>query len=259
MLTFFSYNISPYAAKVRAVLRYKQIPFEERVVHPLDLGDLERRSGRRMIPVIEDDGDTIVDSTRIIASLDERYPQRPVIPRDPAWRARALLLEELADEGLVATIQPVRWFIPANARRTTARFRSAYPRGLLDDLRFALISAVLRLDVRRKCGSRTLGAPSSATILARLAELLDVLDAALVDTGWLAGPSPSVADFAVIGWLDQIEGLDGWDLVQSRPRVARLLHALSYPSEDASHADDDQPANPTARGGDGSPASRTPT
>jgi glutathione S-transferase len=43
MLTLFSYNISPFAAKVRSVLRYKGVPFEERVVHPLERGEVMRR------------------------------------------------------------------------------------------------------------------------------------------------------------------------------------------------------------------------
>src|SRR6478752_5848594 len=122
MLTLFSYIVSPYAAKVRAVLRYKGVPFEERIVHPLERGELVRLSRQVAVPVIEEAGTVVVDSTRIVAYLDERYPTRPVIPRDPALRARALLLEEGFDEGLSRTIQPVRWLIAANARRTAARF-----------------------------------------------------------------------------------------------------------------------------------------
>ena len=94
MLTLFSYNVSPYAAKVRAVLAYKGVPFTERVVHPLERGEVVRLSQQVAVPIIDDGGTVVADSTRIVAYLDERYPSRPVIPRDAALRARALLLEE---------------------------------------------------------------------------------------------------------------------------------------------------------------------
>ena len=253
MLTLFSYNVSPYAAKVRAVLRYKGVPFEERIVHPLVRGELRRRSGQLAVPVIDDGGHVVSDSTRIVAYLDERFPERPVLPRDAALRARALLIEEGFDEGLGHAVQPIRWMIPANARRTAARFRAGYAPGLVEDLRMALVSAVLRLDVRRKYGSRSLATPPTAALLARLGEVLDIIDAALADSGWLAGPAPSVADFALFGWLIQLEGLDGWSAVQAHQRVARLLQALAEPGEDTAGDRDGGALDRLRSVGDGAP------
>ncbi len=159
-------------------------------------------------------------------------------------RSRALLLEEGFDEGLGATIQPIRWMIASNARRTAARFRVPYPAGLVGSLRMALFSAFLRLDMRRKHGSRALDAPPPATLLSRLGELLDILDAALAETGWLAEPAPSVADFALYGWLVQLDGLDGWDAVRARQRVTRLIQLLSEPAQQAAGTAEDGSEQP---------------
>jgi glutathione S-transferase len=219
----FSYNVSPYAAKVRAILRYKRIGFEERVVHPLRRGELKRLSGQLAVPVLTDGEKVIADSTRIARYLDEKFPEPAILPADPALRARALLLEEWADEALTRVVQPVRWFL--NGKHTLALFRSAYPEGARIDLEWAAVSRFLKIDMRRKYGER-FGAPPATEILARLAEVMDVFDGALAESGWLAGPAPSVADFAAWGPLHFLEDLDGWETVKARRRVARWLKEL---------------------------------
>jgi len=219
------YTVSPYAAKVRAMLRFKRLRFEEKTVHPLRRGELKRISSQLAVPVLEDQGQVIADSTRIAAFLDERYPERPVIPRDPVLRARALLLEEWADEALPRAVQPVRWFLPDNVERTLALFRAGYPPGRTHDLLFAPVRRFLRLDMRRKYGDR-FGAPPAAKILNRLADVMGLLDDALAETGWLAGPDPTVADFAAWGFLHFLDGMDGWETVRVHKRVLKMIKTI---------------------------------
>jgi glutathione S-transferase len=59
-----------------------------------------RATGQGKLPVLWLDGRAIADSTRIIAALQERYPEPPLYPSDPAARGRALALEEDLDETL---------------------------------------------------------------------------------------------------------------------------------------------------------------
>jgi glutathione S-transferase len=242
MLTLYAFKISPYAAKVRAILRWKGLAFDERMVDPIDRRELKRLSGQIAVPVIDDGGTVVSDSTAIARYLDEKYPARPILPRDPALRARALLLEEWADEGLYRVVQPVRWLIPENARRSLALMRSAYPPG--NAAKWAVVSKVLVWDQRRKHAPRPPQRTSPAQILNRLAEVMDVLDGALAETGWLAGPEPSVADFAAWGFLNFLEALDGWETVKTRRRVAKLIKELgglqkpeTYDPEDAAQLD----------------------
>jgi glutathione S-transferase len=83
MIRLFVSNVSPYAAKVRAILRYTGLAFEERIVDPLDRRELVQKSGQRLVPVLEDDGQVVADSTRIARFLDGKYPERPILPATP--------------------------------------------------------------------------------------------------------------------------------------------------------------------------------
>jgi len=222
-MILYSYNISPYAAKVRAILRYLELACEERVVHPMRQGEVQRVSGQRGVPVLVDGATVISDSSLISRYLDGKAT-RKILPADAALRARALLLEEWADEGLPRVVQPVRWLEPANFARSSQRFRSAYPRGAVEDLRWVAIGAVMKRRMRARYGDRTGG--HGGQVRERLAETLDAIDGVLAETGWLAGPSPSVADFAAYGLLGFLEGLDGWELVTARPRVLAWIRAL---------------------------------
>jgi glutathione S-transferase len=242
MMTLFSYSISPYAAKVRAILQYKGLPFEERFVHPLDRREIVRLSGQKLVPVLVDDGRVVADSTRIARYLDERYPSPPILPADPALRARALLLEEWADEALPRAVQPVRWFLPQNRQRTEAKLRAPYPSTLVEDVKWTAIFAVMRYDMWHRYARERIGLPRPAAVLNRLAEVLDVLDGALAETGWLAGPAPTVADFAAWGFLCWLEELDGWETVKVRRRVVKLVRALGQPRASAPEAYDAEDA-----------------
>lgn len=54
------------------------------------------------VPCLVDDGVAIGESWIINEYLDERYPEPPLLPRDPAGRARARLLADYADRSFFA-------------------------------------------------------------------------------------------------------------------------------------------------------------
>lgn len=230
MIVLHSYIVSPYAAKVRAILRYKGLPFEERTVHPLSGSkELKRISGQIAVPVIEDGGQVVSDSTRIAQFLDEKYPDKAILPRDPKLRARALLLEEWSDEGLIRVVQPVRWMLAGNRDKSTALFRSAYPKGVVNDLLFKGVGRTLASSIRTKYSPRT-GGLTRDQIRQRLDEVCAMMNDVMDEGGWLVGASPTVADFAAWGLLNFLPGLDGWDLVEKYPQVVKLVKTLIPPA-----------------------------
>jgi glutathione S-transferase len=90
----------PYCARVRIALVEKGISYESVEIdlqnRPRWLYELNA-SGR--VPVL-DDAFVLPESEVIMAYLDERYPDPPLLPADPAERARARLLVHRFDENL---------------------------------------------------------------------------------------------------------------------------------------------------------------
>lgn len=101
-MTLLDHPLSPYAQKVRLLLREKGLAFDaetpafspNRAEGDLSAGDFNPRSE---IPVLLHDGHAIYDSTIICEYIEERFPQRAMLPAAPVDRARARTIEEICD------------------------------------------------------------------------------------------------------------------------------------------------------------------
>jgi glutathione S-transferase len=108
--TLWHLTASHYSEKVRWALDCKQVPHVRRAAavpggHMLAAMWLTRDPGNVTFPVLQLDGRAIADSTRIIATLEERFPEPPLYPDDPEQRRRALELEDYFDEELGPAIR----------------------------------------------------------------------------------------------------------------------------------------------------------
>jgi glutathione S-transferase len=92
------YSFSNYNEKARWALDYKGIRHRRHSVMPGWPRALWLSRGDGTLPVLDLDGRRIVDSTRIIAALEERCPDPALYPADPEERRRALELEDFFDE-----------------------------------------------------------------------------------------------------------------------------------------------------------------
>jgi glutathione S-transferase len=92
------YSFSNFNEKVRWALDHKRIPHRRRSLLPMGPRSLWFSRGAGTLPALDLDGERIVDSTRIIAALEERHPDPLLYPADPREREHALALEDFFDE-----------------------------------------------------------------------------------------------------------------------------------------------------------------
>ena len=95
--------VSPYVRKVLAFAAEKGVALE---LVPIGLGDQNPEflacSPFRKMPGFTDGDFSISDSTAIVTYIDAKHPELPMIPADPANRARAIWFDEFADTILTA-------------------------------------------------------------------------------------------------------------------------------------------------------------
>lgn len=108
-LTLYDAARCPFCARVRIVLDEKHVPVETVAI---DLSDrpawLYEKNPSGKVPVLEEDGWLLAESAVIDEYLNERYPEPPLLPDDPAERAFTRLLVFRFDEYLGAPYYAVR-------------------------------------------------------------------------------------------------------------------------------------------------------
>jgi glutathione S-transferase len=105
-LTFYYGSGSPFAWRVWLALEHKKVPYELKVLS-FDRGDTKAPSFRAInprgkVPTIVHDGFNLWESLAILEYLEERFPEPPLLPKDPKARATARRLIIEADGDLAA-------------------------------------------------------------------------------------------------------------------------------------------------------------
>jgi glutathione S-transferase len=189
--------ISHYSEKVRWAFDWKQVPHRRRVMPPglHPFGGFLLTGGRQFtMPVLVlEDGRRIGDSTAIIGLLEERSTERPLYPRDPADRARALELEDWFDENVGPHARQWAFNVlltEPEAVRAFALKQTEWAPVAVPPEAFAPMAKVF-LDVRYSVGNAEGVAESRQKLVAGL----DRLEAELSGSGeFLVGNRFSVAD-----------------------------------------------------------------
>ncbi len=95
-MELFNYFRSSASYRVRIALALKGLPYDYKPVHLAKNEHFQESysavSAARLVPLLHDGAHTLTQSLAIIEYLEETHPQPPLLPADPAGRARARAL-----------------------------------------------------------------------------------------------------------------------------------------------------------------------
>ncbi|WGS18890.1 MULTISPECIES: glutathione S-transferase N-terminal domain-containing protein [unclassified Bradyrhizobium] len=194
---------SPYAIKLRALMRYRRIPHDW-VIMTKALRKATAHLKPMLIPVLQyPDGSYRGETTALAHDLEARHQGRSVIPDDKAVAFVCDLLEDLADEWAVKPLFLYRWWDPedqayvsrwAAEEWSTSDAETGSPEEI-EEFRERQISRMVILGATAE--NKPLLEESHRRILAAFEPHVGM-------TNYLFGSRPSLADFAWFGQLSEM-------------------------------------------------------
>ncbi len=203
MIKLYGSQFSLFTGKARSYLKKKGIEYQE-ITSTLSVykNFIIPRTGVRYVPVIQTEDDVVIqDTTVIIDTLEEGYPERSVYPDSPKQKLASLLLEVYGDEWLVIPAMHYRWNFPEkNEKFIYSAFGSmVFPKAPQFIQRF----------VGKKVGAKFKGFvprlgisdKNIPALEASYEQLLSDLNTHFKDHDFILGGRPSIGDFGLIGPL----------------------------------------------------------
>jgi glutathione S-transferase len=223
---------SPFCDKIRRALEWKRVPYTVHDVSILAaLTTFKKVNPIGKVPALEVDGRVVADSTDIALFLEERWPEPPLFPRDPAERALCHFLEDWADESLYFYEMRLRFTFPRNRSRWLEKL-------LVNDevLKRSMGPAVVARSIRKQCAAQGVGRRPEEMVLRDVERHAGALASWLAGKTWLVGSALSIADLAVYAQLRCIDcAEEGHAILAARPAVvawmARVADATARKAE----------------------------
>ena len=196
---------SPYALKLRALMRYRRLPFDW-VLMTRALRRATAHLQPTMIPILQfpEDGSYHGDTTALADELERRHPDdRSVIPPHAGLRFLCDLLEDMADELAVKCLFLYRWWDPADqayVSRWAAEewSTSAAAAGSPEEIAEFRDRQIGRMTI---LGATAVNRPLLEALYLRI---LDAFEPHVGLGKFLFGTRPSLADFAWYGQLNEM-------------------------------------------------------
>ena len=209
---------SPYSVKMRAILRYRRLPFVWQATgDPRDVA--VKANLPPVIPVLAfPDGRLMNDSTLLAYALEREHPgQRSIIPDDPAHAWLSDLLEDFGDEWVTKMMFHYRWFYADDRAFAQTWIITSRDPVMAEGQRRAGMQMFNDRQVGRmvRVGCTEQNRP---IIEDSYRFVLDTLDEHVRTIPFLFGTRPSLADFGLFGQL-QILSVDPTPMAEMRARA----------------------------------------
>ncbi|MEJ7733497.1 MAG: glutathione S-transferase family protein [Polyangiaceae bacterium] len=224
-LTLYQFELCPYCHKVRAGLELKGLAYRKVEVNPMTKKELPAlpAGAPRKVPVLQSGGETVADSTAILAFLDEKFPGKAGFrPADEAARKRAAEIEEWVDSELIFALPTViygTWGEAVKAAQVTARSSNF---GFLSNIGVRVGGSLIMHQVSK----RLLHKRGKTDAHQWVRESIDQFEQWLGDRPFVTGPELSVADVAMHGALSCVKSFPIYQDIMRRPRVAAWFDSV---------------------------------
>jgi len=218
MYVLHGFNPSPYSVKMRAIMRYRRLPFVWKATgNPRD--EAVAAGLPPVIPILRfPDGRMMNDSTPLAYALEREHAERSIVPDDPMLAYLSDLLEDFGDEWVTKMMFHYRWYYAADRDFAQTWIITSRDPVMAADARRAGMKAFNDRQVGRMAlvGCTEQNKP---VIEDSYRFVLDTLDRHVRTIPFLFGSRPSLADFGIYGQL-QILSVDPTPMAEMRARAA---------------------------------------
>ena len=222
-MKLYNNSMSSCSQKVRMVLAEKQLPFESQVID-LQRGDqfqpdYVKLNPAALVPTLQDNGKTYVESTLIIEYIDDTHPEPALTPTDPDARYRMRWLLRQIDDIQHPACSVITYAIA---------FRSIMLKKEPHELQ-AMIEQIR--DPARREGRRSVLADGvhSTAFRTALLQYIDILKHAndmLAEGPWITGKQFTLADCTLIPYVLRLDHLGQKGMIDKMPHLARWYEAV---------------------------------
>ncbi len=188
-------SASPFCVKVHRSLGLKGLSYNVRnVLSPKELSRLNPE--HKKLPALEIDGTIIVDSTKIIEFLDEKYSETRIYRDDQPWFVS--MVEDWADTSLYWFAVYYRWQVSEHFEPFAERAFAKLPVPLK-----WFVPGVVRKKTLKSLHAQGIGRFSESEVHEQLREHLAWLNDLLGEHEWMSGTEIGAADLAVFPLVRQ--------------------------------------------------------